>query len=47
MEKLVILNADCRTMIYEGPEDAEMADLCSRVDAFVREARAAMGEDKK
>jgi len=44
MEKLVVLNAGYRLMLSEGPEDAEMADLCSRIDALVREARAAIGE---
>jgi len=47
MEKLVVLNAGYRLMLSEGPEDAEMADLCSRIDALVREARAAIGEDAR
>ena len=44
MEKLAVLNAGYRLMLSEGPEDAEMADLCTRTEALVREARAAIGE---
>ena len=44
MEKLAVLNAGYRLMLSEGPEDAEMADLCTRTEALVREARAALGE---
>ena len=43
MEKLAVLNAGYRLMLSEGPEDAEMADLCTRVDSLIREARAALG----
>lgn len=44
MEKLAVLNAGYRLMLSEGPEDAEMADLCTCTEALVREARAAIGE---
>lgn len=47
MEKLAVMNAGYRLMLSEGPEDAEMADLCTRIEALVREARAAIGEDKE
>lgn len=44
VEKLAVLNAGYRLMLSEGPEDAEMADLCARTEALVSEARAAIGE---
>ena len=45
--KLAVLNAGYRLMLSEGPEDAEMADLCTRTEALVREARAAIVEDAR
>lgn len=46
MGKLADLNAGYRLMLTVCP-DAEMAGLCARIEALVREARAAIGEDRQ